>query len=127
MYNFRKTERLCSKKIISDLYTSQNKSLIFPLSAHWLFLEENHHCKLQVLIVAPKKKLHHAVDRNRTKRLIRECYRLRKHLIIDALEQRGLAMALSINYIHNSLPDYHQLEQTFDKLFATILEELPND
>lgn len=127
MYTFRKAERLCNKKTISDLYNSQDKALVYPLSVHWLLLENNRPSRLQVLIVAPKKKLHNAVDRNRTKRLIRECYRHRKHLIVEALEQRNLTMALSINYIHNSLPDYHQLEHTFDKLIATILEGLPND
>ena len=127
MYTFHKTERLCNKKTISDLYTSQNRSLIFPLSAHWLFVGQDRPSRLQVLLVAPKKKLHNAVDRNRTKRLMRECYRHRTHLLLEALEQRNLSMALSINYIHSTLPDFHHLEHTFDKLITAILEEMPND
>ena len=124
MYTFRKDERLCNKKIIGDLYASDNRLLVYPLSVHWLITEQKHPCRLQVLIVAPKKKLHHAVDRNRTKRLVRECYRHRKHLLLETLEQKNLSMALSINYIHNAMPDYHQLEHTFDKLLEKIIEEL---
>ncbi len=93
MYTFRKDERLCNKKIIGDLYASDNRLLVYPLSVHWLITEQKHPCRLQVLIVAPKKKLHHAVDRNRTKRLMRECYRHRKHLLLETLEQKNLSMA----------------------------------
>ena len=127
MYTFHKDERLCNKKIISSLYSSENKLLVFPLSAHWMLTEQGQSSRLQVLIVAPKKKLHHAIDRNRTKRVMRECYRLRKHLLYDILEQNNLNMALSINYIHNTLPDYHLLENSFDKLIEAISEDLSND
>lgn len=37
--------------------------------------------KTQVLISVAKRHLHHAVDRNRAKRQIREAYRLQKHLL----------------------------------------------
>jgi ribonuclease P protein component len=36
-----------------------------------------------VLISVPKKRFHHAVDRNRVKRQIREAYRRHKSLIVD--------------------------------------------
>ena len=95
MYTFRKDERLCNKKIIGDLYASDNRLLVYPLSVHWLITEQKHPCRLQVLIVAPKKKLHHAVDRNRTKRLMRECYRHRKHLLLETLEQKNLSTQIA--------------------------------
>jgi ribonuclease P protein component len=128
MHTFKKNERLCNKKTISILYTSGKRMLTFPLSIHWLILPpDKQPSPLQVLIVAPKKKLHHAVDRNRTKRLIRECYRTRKHQLAQILEQQGQAMALSINYIHTTPPDFDHLQHTFDKLFASLTKELTND
>lgn len=128
MPTFTKKERLCNKKTISELYASNKKLLVYPLSVHWLVQPNGQQpSPLQVVIVAPKKKLHNAVDRNRTKRLIRECYRTRKQQIADILQQRGMQLALSINYIHNTPPDFKHLQHTFDKLFESLTNELSND
>lgn len=128
MPTFTKKERLCNKKTISELYASNKKLLVYPLSVHWLVLPKGQQpSPLQVVIVAPKKKIHNAVDRNRTKRLIRECYRTRKQQIADILQQRGMQLTLSINYIHTTPPDFKHLQHTFDKLFESLTNELSND
>ena len=78
----------------------------------------------QVLIVAPKRKLHHAVDRNRIKRLTRECYRLRKQPLIDLLRGQQKTLVLSLVYIHNEVQSFEYLGQRMDKLVAAIQHEL---
>lgn len=99
--------------------------MVFPLSAHWMTQPEAEPGeRLQVVLVAPKKKLHHAVDRNRVKRLMRECYRMRKHVLTEALERRQLTMALGINYVHQEILSYEQLSGRFDKLIALLTNEL---
>lgn len=40
---------------------------------------------VQLLISVPKKRFHHAVDRNRVKRQVREVYRLHKGILYDAV------------------------------------------
>ena len=40
---------------------------------------------VQLLVSVPKKRFHHAVDRNRVKRQIREAYRLHKDLLYQVL------------------------------------------
>lgn len=99
--------------------------MAFPLSAHWMEVSgEEAAAPLQVLIVAPKKKLHHAVSRNRAKRLMREHYRIRKNGLTEALKASGRHWVISINYIHNELMSYGQLTKSFDKLFERLDEEV---
>ena len=48
--------------------------------------ERNDHDEpLQMLISVPKKHFHHAVDRNRVKRQVREAWRHHKQLLVEAL------------------------------------------
>ena len=76
---FRKSERLCSKKVIDALFASGNKSFsAFPLRVVYM---ERPEPVSQVLISVSKRHFKHAVDRNCVKRQIREAYRLNKDLL----------------------------------------------
>lgn len=76
--------------------------------------------RMQVLVVAPKRRLHHAVDRNRTKRLMRECWRHCKEPLISLLRQHDKSMVVGISYIHNKPPDFHKLTKSFDTVVKKI-------
>ena len=93
-----------------------------------MFVEDNDiPSRLQVLIVAPKKKLHHAVDRNRTKRILRECYRLRKSILINALQEANRSAVLSINYIDSRPAEFHKMEPVFDRLVNQLSKAFSQD
>jgi len=96
---FRKPEKICNQNQIDALF-KEGKSLksgLFRL----LFVETETTGKVpvQVLIAVPKKNLRHAVDRNRMKRLIREAYRLSKHLILDEYSKAGKHLDIAIIFM----------------------------
>ena len=69
MYTFSKSERLCSQKLIEELYHSGNRMIVFPYSITWKYYEGTEFEEsAQALITTSKRKFHHAVDRNRVKR-----------------------------------------------------------
>ena len=120
-HTFRKEERLCSKKVIDLLYSSSDKAVFYPLNIRWTLIDSSSmNSTMQVLIVAPKRRLHHAVDRNRTKRVIRECWRLQKQTLLDILEQQNLHLAVGINYMDDTTPDYNRIYQAVEKAIARI-------
>lgn len=124
-YSFHKNERLCNKRQIEKLYASKCRMMVYPLSIHWIVVDgSSQSSRLQVLIVAPKKKLHHAVDRNRMKRLMRECYRIRKHTLLQILQKTNRDMLLAINYMHSELTDSEYLGKRFDKLFDALCTQI---
>ncbi len=96
---FRKEERLCSRQLMDHLYNEGHRLMAFPFSVQWMITES----PVQVMIVAPKRKLHHAVDRNRVRRLTRECYRLRKASFYEFLEEHGVSIVFSMVYVHNEI------------------------
>ena len=108
------------------LHAEGHRLRTFPYSVQWVE-EPSLEVPCQVLIVVPKRRLHHAVDRNRMKRLTRECYRLRKEPLFHLLQQRNLRIALSLVYIHDSLMTYDQLSSRFDKLMAALINDLTHE
>lgn len=86
MYGFPKCEHLCLKKDIETLFSAGSRAVtIFPLRAVFRVLPRRSGPQAQVLVSVAKRRLHHAVDRNRAKRQLREAYRLNKGLFADAL------------------------------------------
>ena len=86
--HFPKQERMVSRKLIETLFGNQsNKSMVaYPLRVVYRQLERTEGASpVQVLVSVPKKRFHHAVDRNRVKRQVREAYRRQKQLLLQSL------------------------------------------
>ena len=127
MYTFGKQERLCSKKLIDALFLSGQRLMLFPYSVHWMLCPAGTlpvGIPAQVLIATSKKKFHHAVDRNRVKRLTRECYRTHKPRLYEYLDSQGLTLVMALNYIHNEIFDYQTLNHKFDRLTDSLMDSI---
>lgn len=124
-FTFKKEERLCSRRLIDQLYEEGHRLMAFPYSVQWMVIGKSHaDTPCQVLIVAPKRKFHHAVDRNRIKRLTRECYRLRKPALYSFLEEHSISIVFSMVYIHNEIMSFEQLGKKMDKLLESLEKEI---
>ena len=94
--------------------------MAFPYSVQWMVVDT----PTQVMIVAPKRKFKHAVDRNRVRRLTRECYRLRKDTLYNFLQERSISIAFSMVYIHNEIMSFEQLNHKMDKVLEALQKDI---
>lgn len=126
-YTFKKEERLCSRRLIDQLYSEGHRLMAFPYSVQWMDIPASPTFAsplCQVMIVAPKKKFHHAVDRNHVRRLTRECYRLRKEKLYEFLKGNNKSIVFSMVYIHNEIMSYEQLGAKMDKLLTALEKDI---
>ena len=120
---FSKAERLCSSTLIDRLFSEGNRQIsVFPIRLVWLLADNID--GIQVLISAPKRNFHHAVDRNRIKRQIREFYRTQSAPLKEtvALKRKGLALAFLFN--DNRLWESDKLDQRLSQALEKLVETL---
>ena len=79
---------------------------------------------VSILISVPKKRFRHAVDRNRMKRMVREAYRINKHILWEALAGRSYGIVLAFICITDTMPSYHQVEKRVIKSLSKIAASL---
>lgn len=84
--------------------------MAYPIRVVWS-ASKTEEPSLKVLMSAPKKKLKHAVDRNRVKRLLREAYRLQKKPLTDLVAEYGLQVQMAFIWIPNEVLDYPKVER----------------
>ncbi len=124
-YRFRKRERMVSRKLIDELFAGGNRRSMasYPLRAVYMVKEYDEQTSpIQLLISVPKKHFHHAVDRNRVKRQIREAFRLHKHLLYNALPPNR-QMLLAFVWLSDSHLSTHDIESRIVSLLQRMAEK----
>lgn len=130
-YGLTKSERLTSQLVIEKLFAGGNASMAaFPLRIVFMQMKKQggedvkDEPLVSILVSVPKKRFRHAVDRNRMKRLVREAYRLNKHILWDALEGKDYRLALAFVCITDTLPSFYAVNKSMKKALTRIAERL---
>lgn len=118
---FSKEERLCSKKLLTELFTNGSSFLVYPYRITWMAATPEQTMPAQVVIGVSKKKFKRSVDRNLIKRKIKEAYRLNKaELFYSYLISGDKKILLSLNYIGKEILEYSIINTKLKAAFATL-------
>lgn len=119
---YGKQNKLKSKKIIDQLFAEGKHITINSLKLIWL--AENDLFPLQAGVSVSSKNFKKATDRNRIKRLLRECYRLQKNTIEHYLKTNNKQCSLFLIYTGRTLPDYDTLFDNCGLILNKLLNKL---
>lgn len=107
-FTFDKTERLCSKKALDELFSGGKSKTHFPIKVIFKTSVYESDFPARVVFIVPKKKHKRANKRNTIRRRMREVYRLNKHKLYQSLGEKKLDIMFV--FLSNEVPDYAQVE-----------------
>jgi ribonuclease P protein component len=122
-FKYPKNEKLKSKKTI-DLLFSEGKSVgKYPLRLVYVAHDFEDDVPLKMGVSVSKKYFKKAVDRNYFKRVLRECYRLNKQILIENLDQKYCLMFF---YQTKERLTYQEINEKTIELFKKFVLSLRN-
>ena len=123
-FSYPKNEKLKSRKTIELLFTEGKTVTKYPLRLVYMETTFDDDVPLKIGVSVSKKHFKNAVDRNYFKRVLRECYRLNKHILIDNIDKK---FALLFFYQSKDRLSYQEINektlQLFEKFVKSINEE----
>ncbi len=124
-FEFKKEERLKSRKVISQLFKTGSSFNNYPLRIIWV---ENDYPDLafpiQFCVSVPKRKFPKAAHRNVLRRRIREAYRLTKNEVYQELNDVPKKYAVMVMYVAKEELPYSEIEQALQKTMKRWLKKV---
>ena len=118
---FPKSARLSLKSEIDSLFNNGQSFISYPLRIIYMSDSgvDSPEPGISVLVSVPKKRIKHAVKRNRIKRLIRESFRLNKDALTNH-EQNHKRLCIAFMYVCNDVLPYTDIEKAMLKALKKI-------
>lgn len=135
-FKFHKSERITSLKEIDALFERGKNSATqtFPIRAVYQTFaldkaEKSENATapvpaIRVLVSVAKKRLHHAVDRNRAKRQIREAYRLQHQSLTEKLLAQSMGVRIAFIWLGEEPQPTSSVFSAMQTILSTIEQRL---
>lgn len=123
MEDFPKYERICKDNDIQSLFDQGTGFSCYPYRVVFLFRpigERPVTCRL--LLSVSKKRFHHAVKRNRVKRLIREAWRKNKTELYEFCQQHTISIDVALVYTATVIHPYEEMLRKTSKVVKELIQ-----
>lgn len=120
-FTYPKNERLKSKTTIGLLFSEGKSVSKYPLRLVYCQAAENSEEKIKLGVSVSKKYFKKAVDRNYFKRVLRETYRLNKHLLLDNINE---PYSIMFFYQTKDRLSYEEINTKTIQLFEKFLSQV---
>ena len=114
----KKEERIYLRSELNELFASRGSFVCYPFRVGYLEVPRQE-LPLKMMVSVPKRRLKHAVDRNRIKRLTREAYRLTKKELVEQIDPE-VTLLIGFIYLKDRLSRYSTVQQAVEEAFKKL-------
>ena len=121
-----KSQRIYLKKAVQTLFEKGKGFSLYPFRVvvH-LYDAENQEVAIpRILVSVSKKRFHHAIKRNRVKRLIRESWRKNKAELMNLCQENNKTLDVALVYNATVILKYNEIEEKMKKVVEHLVEKL---
>jgi ribonuclease P protein component len=119
---FRKGERLCSQKLIAQLFAEGDVLMKYPFRVVYMIKDKEKGYPAQVIMSVSKRRFKRANKRNLLRRRMKEAFRLNKHSLYEFLDAHNKLLICSVIYLPTEELDYVAIEKGMKKTLARLME-----
>ena len=119
-----KYERICKENDIQALFDKGVGVSVYPYRVIYLFRhDESHPVTVRLLVSVSKKRFHHAVKRNRVKRLMREAWRKNKAGLNEICQRDNISVDVALVYTATVIHSYEEMLAKTQKAVQEIVRK----
>ena len=117
-------ERICKENDIRALFDKGCGISVYPYRVIYLFrCDESRPVTCRLLVSVSKKRFHHAVNRNRVKRLVRESWRRNKAALYEICEKDNISVDVALVYTATVIHSYEEMSAKTKKAVQEIIKK----
>ena len=119
-----KYERICKENDIKALFEHGTGVSVYPYRVIYLFRhDESVRPTVRLLVSVSTKRFHHAVSRNRVKRLMREAWRRNKAALYEICERDNISVDVALVYTATVIHSYGEMLKKTEKVVMEIVKK----
>ena len=117
-----KYERICKENDIQALFDKGVGVSVYPFRVIFLFhRDESRPVTVRILVSVSKKRFHHAIKRNRVKRLMREAWRKNKAPLYEICQRDNISADVALVYTATVIHSYGEMMKKTRKAVQEIV------
>jgi len=124
-YTLSKAERLSWKRDIDSLFAEGKSFVAYPFRVVFLLTadSEKRSVPVSILTSVSKKRFKRAVKRNKVKRQTREAYRMQKHELSQAVQEKNMRLTVAFLYLEKKIYPQADIDKAMTKALNVLKEK----
>ena len=119
-----KYERICKENDIQALFDKGVGVSVYPYRVIYLFHhDESRPVTVRLLVSVSKKRFHHAIKRNRVKRLVREAWRKNKAELYEICQRDNISVDVALVYTATVIHSYEEMLEKTKKAVQEMVKK----